>query len=84
MTPDDRAFAALSRQIAQISGFALEAYKDKCIRRRIAVRMRACGVHSYEEYRMLLDRSPGRVRAAARRAHDQRHPVLPQRRRPGA
>ncbi|HET9039434.1 MAG TPA: protein-glutamate O-methyltransferase CheR [Gemmatimonadales bacterium] len=58
MTPDDAAFAALARQIAQTSGFALEAYKDKCIRRRIAVRMRACGVHSYEDYRMLLDRSP--------------------------
>ena len=58
MTPDDRAFAMLARQIAEISGFALEAYKDKCIRRRIAVRMRACGVHSYEDYRMLLDRSP--------------------------
>jgi chemotaxis methyl-accepting protein methylase len=58
VTPDDRAFAALSRQIAQISGFAVGAYKDKCIRRRIAVRMRACGVHSYEDYRLLLDRSP--------------------------
>ena len=28
----------------------LEAYKDKCIRRRIAVRMRACGVHTYADY----------------------------------
>jgi chemotaxis protein methyltransferase CheR len=58
MTTDERAFAALSRQIAKTSGFAVDAYKDKCIRRRIAVRMRACGVHSYEDYRMLLDRSP--------------------------
>ena len=41
--------------------------------------MRACGVHTYDDYRALLDRSPGRVRAPARRAHDQRHPVLPQR-----
>jgi chemotaxis protein methyltransferase CheR len=58
MTTDERAFAALSRQFAKTSGFAVDAYKDKCIRRRIAVRMRACGVHSYEDYRMLLDRSP--------------------------
>ena len=58
MTGDERSFAALARQISQTSGFALEAYKDKCIRRRIAVRMRACGVHSYDDYRQLLDRSP--------------------------
>lgn len=52
------AFAALARQISQTSGFAVEAYKDKCIRRRIAVRMRACGVHTYDDYRALLTRSP--------------------------
>ena len=40
MTADDAEFAALARQIAQTSGFAVGAYKDKCIRRRIAVRMR--------------------------------------------
>lgn len=58
MTLDDAAYAALARQIAQASGFALEAYKDRCIRRRIAVRMRACGVHTYDDYRALLDRTP--------------------------
>ena len=58
MSADDAAFAALSRQITRTSGFALDAYKDKCIRRRIAVRMRACGVHTYDDYRALLDRSP--------------------------
>jgi chemotaxis protein methyltransferase CheR len=55
---DDLGFSALARQIARTSGFTLEAYKDKCIRRRIAVRMRACGVHSYDDYRAVLDRSP--------------------------
>jgi chemotaxis methyl-accepting protein methylase len=55
---DELAFAALSREITRTSGFALDAYKDKCIRRRIAVRMRACGVHTYEDYRMLLKQSP--------------------------
>ncbi len=58
MTADDASFVALSRQIVQTSGFTLAAYKDKCIRRRIAVRMRACGVHTYDDYRALLDRSP--------------------------
>src|SRR6185295_1508590 len=58
VTADEAAFAALSRQIARTSGFTLEAYKDKCIRRRIAVRMRACGVHTYDDYRALLSRSP--------------------------
>jgi chemotaxis protein methyltransferase CheR len=58
VSADDAAFAALARQIAQTSGFTVEAYKDKCIRRRIAVRMRACGVHSYDDYRALLSRSP--------------------------
>ena len=57
MTPaDDAAFAELSRQIARGRGLRLlEAYKDKCLRRRIAVRMRACGVHSYADYRALLE-----------------------------
>jgi chemotaxis protein methyltransferase CheR len=58
MTADDAAFAVLARQISRTSGFTLEAYKDKCIRRRIAVRMRACGVHTYDDYRVLLDRTP--------------------------
>ena len=56
--PDDAAFAELSRQIARGAGLILEAYKDKCVRRRIAVRMRACGVHTYADYRALLERSP--------------------------
>jgi chemotaxis protein methyltransferase CheR len=58
VTADDMAFAELARQIAQTSGFTVGAYKDKCIRRRIAVRMRACGVHTYDDYRALLSRSP--------------------------
>jgi chemotaxis methyl-accepting protein methylase len=59
VTPaDERAYAALARKISQGSGLALQAYKDKCIRRRIAVRMRACGVHSYADYHALLDRTP--------------------------
>jgi chemotaxis methyl-accepting protein methylase len=54
----DSGFEALARRISKGAGFAVEAYKDKCVRRRIAVRMRACGVHTYADYEALLDRSP--------------------------
>jgi chemotaxis methyl-accepting protein methylase len=56
---EEAAFAALARKISSGAGFTIGAYKDKCMRRRIAVRMRACGVHSYADYQALLDRSPG-------------------------
>ena len=55
---DDPSFVALTRQISRRAGLALDAYKDKCLRRRIAVRMRACGVHTYADYQALLERSP--------------------------
>lgn len=55
---DDPDFTALTRQISREAGLPLDAYKDKCIRRRIAVRMRACGVHTYADYQAFLDRSP--------------------------
>lgn len=55
---DDLAFQALARRIAEGGGLSIEAYKAKCIRRRIAVRMRACGVHTYTDYQSLLDRTP--------------------------
>jgi chemotaxis methyl-accepting protein methylase len=59
MSPtDESAFSALTRRISEGSGLTLEAYKDKCIRRRIAVRMRACGVHTYGEYLALLEQTP--------------------------
>lgn len=55
---EEAAFAALTRKISREAGLALDAYKDKCLRRRIAVRMRACGVNTYSDYQALLDRSP--------------------------
>ena len=51
---DERAFRALTQQIALARGFSCDAYKDKCLRRRIAVRMRARGVHTYGDYAALL------------------------------
>jgi chemotaxis protein methyltransferase CheR len=58
MTADEAAFAALTRKISREAGLTLAAYKDKCLRRRIAVRMRACGVKTYSDYQAVLDRIP--------------------------
>jgi chemotaxis methyl-accepting protein methylase len=59
-SPDDPAgFAALVEKIAGASSFACASYKEKCLRRRIGVRMRARGVHSYADYMRVLDRDPG-------------------------
>lgn len=55
---DEGSFAALARKISEGAGVSVEAYKDKCVRRRIAVRMRACGVHTYADYQALLERTP--------------------------
>jgi chemotaxis methyl-accepting protein methylase len=51
-------FDSILRTLRRLRGFNLDVYKDKCIRRRIAVRMRACGVHTYGEYESLLERTP--------------------------
>lgn len=51
-------FAALTRTISVTAGLALEGYKDKCLRRRIAVRMRARGVHTFADYQQLLGQDP--------------------------
>jgi chemotaxis methyl-accepting protein methylase len=56
---DEAGFLALTRKIAEERGFGCANYKDGCLRRRIAVRMRACGVTTYADYRARLDRDPG-------------------------
>jgi chemotaxis protein methyltransferase CheR len=58
VTADDAAFTELTGLISRVVGVTLGAYKDKCLRRRIAVRMRACGVHTYPDYDAVLRRSP--------------------------
>ncbi len=55
---DDAAFARLLGSVSSAVGMTLDAYKDKCIRRRVAVRMRACGSRDYDEYRALVEREP--------------------------
>jgi chemotaxis protein methyltransferase CheR len=52
---DDPALDALTRKISLARGISCEGYKDKCFRRRLAVRMRARGVQTYEAYSRLLD-----------------------------
>jgi chemotaxis protein methyltransferase CheR len=53
--PLDREFLELTRKISRDRGFACASYKEKCLRRRIAVRMRAKGVHTYADYARVLD-----------------------------
>jgi chemotaxis protein methyltransferase CheR len=48
-------FLALTRKISRDRGFGCASYKEKCLRRRIAVRMRARGVHTYHDYARILD-----------------------------
>jgi chemotaxis protein methyltransferase CheR len=55
---DDASFQALTQQISDAEGLALHAYKEKCLRRRIAVRMRAQGVHTYQDYQSVLQHHP--------------------------
>jgi len=54
-SPEERAFRALTEKITQARGVCCDAYKDRCLKRRIAVRMRARGVHSFADYSRLLD-----------------------------
>ena len=56
--PDDAGFDALTQKISRERGFGCASYKEKCLRRRIAVRMRARGAHSYRDYARLPDSDP--------------------------
>ena len=51
----DPEFMHLTRKISLDRDFGCASYKEKCLRRRIAVRMRARGVHTYTDYAQLLD-----------------------------
>jgi chemotaxis methyl-accepting protein methylase len=55
---DEAEFAALTSKIARDKGFGCASYKEKCLRRRIAVRMRAKGVHTFGDYARTLDSDP--------------------------
>ena len=47
--------STLTRKSTVDRGFGCASYKEKCLSRRIAVRMRARGVHTYADYARLLD-----------------------------
>jgi chemotaxis methyl-accepting protein methylase len=51
----DADFDVLTAKITRERGFGCASYKQKCLRRRIAVRMRARGVHTYRDYARVLD-----------------------------
>ena len=52
---DEAGFLVLTEKIARERRFACGSYKDRCLRRRIAVRMRACRAESFAEYAKYLD-----------------------------
>jgi chemotaxis protein methyltransferase CheR len=54
--PEDD-LALLLRKIER-RGLMVSSYKEPCLRRRLAVRMRARGVHTYRDYATLLDTAP--------------------------
>jgi chemotaxis protein methyltransferase CheR len=60
MTPgsDAAGFAALLAKIARDRDFVCHGYKEKCLRRRIAVRLRAKGLATYADYVRLLETDP--------------------------
>lgn len=59
MIPDgDPGLELVARHLAGHGGPPLSSYKDRCLRRRLAVRMRACGTATLTEYAGVLERSP--------------------------
>lgn len=58
---DDPGFALLVRRLEGQGVPALRMYKDRCLQRRLSVRMRACGVRTLTEYVGKLDERPGEV-----------------------
>jgi chemotaxis protein methyltransferase CheR len=58
VSDEERALHELKGKIHGDRGFNCHFYKDKCLRRRLAVRMRARGVESFDGYAELLDADP--------------------------
>jgi chemotaxis methyl-accepting protein methylase len=55
MLTEDEAYADLLRKIERQRHMPCASYKDRCVRRRIGVRMRANGLHTFADYSRLLD-----------------------------
>lgn len=58
MAKADPGMEQVARHLAERGGPPLADYKDRCLRRRLAVRMRACGAASLADYATLLAGSP--------------------------
>lgn len=56
---DAEQYAALLGKIEREHSVPCGGYKDRCLMRRIGVRMRANGVHTFGAYSALLDGKPG-------------------------
>jgi chemotaxis methyl-accepting protein methylase len=56
-TGPDQGLAALLAMIER-RGLSITSYREPCLRRRLAVRMRARGVHTFGDYARVLDRMP--------------------------
>ena len=54
-TQDPTGFAALLDKISRERPFSCGSYKERCLRRRVAVRMRAKAVHTFADYMKVLD-----------------------------
>lgn len=54
----DEALASLMQKVERARGLRLTNYKQPCLRRRLAVRMRARGVHTFGDYARVLDQQP--------------------------
>jgi chemotaxis methyl-accepting protein methylase len=52
---DEPELVALMAQVARVRGMDCAAYKQSCLRRRLAVRMRARGVHTFGDYARVLE-----------------------------
>lgn len=58
MTADEAAYGALFERLERERGFRGGLYRQKCLRRRVAVRMRARGAPDVGQYAALLDTDP--------------------------
>ena len=58
MVSEDKVYAALFTKVERESGFRGGLYRQKCLRRRVAVRMRARGIDEVSDYSALLDQDP--------------------------
>ncbi len=58
MVSEDAVYEALFDKVERARGFRGGLYRQKCLRRRVGVRMRARGIEDVGEYLALLDRDP--------------------------